>query len=449
MEKFEVEDKIEKDIQAFSIFAIYDTDFNDRESIVYHLNEVLKLYKNYNRAMFFTDPFFEELSKHYIESYNFLNSHQYEEIVNYCTVQLKIEKYDGNDYFSKVLYEYYKIVEEDRDVDDKTFNLIVSTYTYFADFCTMKEYILTRLLEGKNVVSRSIYINFIKKLGNTLYCKEIKKYGKAGKVKFLTINDSNYTREDIGLYLRESNEILLSVECLKQENIVYNLQTIFHEINHAKQYSDKDYLDYEKNQMRKELVLQYILLDKYNQNYWSFKHEYDAEYKARLDVLGFIKEYTNLEVDFESMEYVKDDLRVYDGKKVNIDQLFDKIMKENLECFIRCYYIFNLEYDENGNRYLISKFIIEKSLATSPKLIKYYDDLIYKHCYSYKEILLNIKDLINMIKKDKEHEKEYREVLYHLINEKFMLQTSNQIKNISYMNKQLIKKIFGTNAKNK
>ena len=54
-----------------------------------------------------------------------------------------------------------------------------------------------------------------------------------------------------------------------------------------------------------------------------------------------------------------------------------------------------------------------------------------------------------MIKKDKDHEKEYKEVLYHLINEKFMLQTSNQIKNISYMNKQLIKKIFGTNAKNK
>lgn len=449
MEKFEVEDKIEKDIQAFSIFAIYDTDFNDRESIVYHLNEILKLYKNYNRVMFFTNPFFEELSKHYIESYNFLNSHQYEEIVNYCTAQLKIEKYDENDYFSKVLYEYYNIVEEDRDVDDKTFNLIVSTYTYFADFCTMEEYILTRLLEGKNVVSRSTYINFIKKLGNTLYCKEIKKYGKSGKVKLFTINDSNYTQEDIGIYLHESNEILLSVVYLKQENIVRNLQTIFHEINHAKQYNDADYFDYEKNQIQKELVLQYILSDKYDENYWSYKHEYEADYKARLDVLKFVKEYTCLEINLEPMEYVKNDLRVYDGEKINIDQLFDKVIKENLCYFRKRYYTFHLEYDENGNRYLISNFIIEKSLATSPKLIKYYDDLIYKHCYSYKEILLNIKDLINMIKKDKEHEKEYKEVLYHLINEKFMLQTSNQIKNISYMNKQLIKKIFGTNAKNK
>lgn len=449
MEKFEVEDKIEKDIQAFSIFAIYDTDFNDRESIVYHLNEVLKLYKNYNRVMFFTDPFFEELSIYYINSYNFLDSYQYEEIVNYCTAQLKIEKYDENDLFSKSLYEYYKIAEEDRDVDDKTFNLIVSTYTYFSNFGMMEEYILKRLLEGTHEISRSTYINFIKRLGNNIYREEIKKYGLEGKVVLSTINDSGYDSDNVGLYVHDENKILLTVKYLKQEHMIYNLETIFHEIVHAKQYSDTDYLDYEKNQIRKELVLRYILLDAYNDNYWSFKYEYDAEYKARLDVLNFIKKYTHLEIDFEPMEYSKNDLRVYDGKQINIDQLFDKVIKDNLSYFRSCYFVFNLEYDENGNRYLVSKFIIEKSLATSPKLIKYYDDLIYKHCYSYREILINIKDLIIMMQKDKEHEKEYRELLYHLINEKFMLQTSNQLKNVSYMNKQLIKKIFGTNPKSK
>lgn len=449
MEKFEIEDKIEKDIQAFSIFAIYDTDFNDPKSIVHHLDKVLKLYTNYNRVMFFTDPFFEELSKYYINSDNFLNSNQYEEIVNYCVAQLKIEKYDKNDCFSKALYEYYKITDEDRDVDDKTFNLIVSTYTYFCNFGKMEEYILKRLLEGTNTISRSTYINFIKKIGNNIYIEEMKESGLEGEVVLSTINDSGYDKENVGLYVHDENKILLSVKYLKQEYMVYNLETIFHEIFHAKQYSDTDYIVYEKNQIRKELILKYILSEKYDDNYWSFKHEYDAESQARISVRKFVKKYTYLAVNFEPMVYVNNDLRVYDGKKFNIDQLFDMVIKDNLPYFRRCYAIFNLEYDENGNRYLISKFIIEKSLAISPKLIKYYNDLIYKHCYSYKEILINIKDLIIMIQKDKEHEKEYREVLYYLINEKFMLQTSNQIKNVTYKNKQLLKKIFGTNPKSK
>ena len=105
-----------------------------------------------------------------------------------------------------------------------------------------------------------------------------------------------------------------------------------------------------------------------------------------------------------------------------------------------CY--FNLEYDGNGNRYLISKFILEKSLTDDEHLIKYYNELIYRHCYSYKEILINIKDLICLIESDKEHADEYKNVLYDLINEKFMIQSVNNIKNIKYKGQEFVKRIF-------
>lgn len=240
------ETKIEKDIQTFSIFTIYDTDFNDATSITNSLNKVLYQYKDYNRMEFFIDPFFEELTKYYINSYNFLNTNQYEEIIKYCKAKLKIEKYENN-YCSQKLYEYYKIIEENRDVDDKTFSLIVNTYTFFVDLGNMEEYILKRLLEGTNTVSRCTYINFFKKLANNLYNTELKKYNKNGKVVFESINDKNYDRNNLGLYVHCDEKIIILIACLSQENIIENLRTLFHEINHAKQYNDEEYYNYDKN----------------------------------------------------------------------------------------------------------------------------------------------------------------------------------------------------------
>ena len=435
------ENKIEKDIQTFSIFTIYDTDFNDTTSIVNSLDKVLCQYKDYNRMEFFIDPFFQELTKYYINSYNFLNTNQYEEIIKYCKDQLKIEKYENN-YCSQKLYEYYKIIEENRDVDDKTFSLIVNTYTFFADFGNMEEYILKRLLEETNTISRCTYINFFKKLANNLYNTELKKYNKKGQVVFGSVNDKNYDQNNLGLYVHCDEKIIMSIDSLKQEKMITNLQTLFHEINHAKQYNDEEYYNYDKNEMRKEIILKYLLEKEYEKNYWSFKHEYDADYKARLDTINFIRKYTTLEIEFPKMEYNQNNLRIINGELIHIDQLFDNIIKTNIGLFRKSYYYFNLEYDENGNRYLISKFILEKSLTNDEYLIKYYNELIYKHCYSYKEILVNIKDLVCLIESDKEHADEYKNVLYDLINEKFMIQSVNNIKNIKYKSKKLVKKIF-------
>ena len=133
--------------------------------------------------------------------------------------------------------------------------------------------------------------------------------------------------------------------------------------------------------MRKEIILKYLLEKEYEKNYWSFKHEYDAEYKARLDTINFIRKYTTLEIEFPKMEYNQNNLRIINGELIHIDQLFDNIIKTNIGLFRKSYYYFNLEYDENGNRYLISKFILEKSLTNDEYLIKYYNELIYKHCY--------------------------------------------------------------------
>lgn len=435
------ENKIEKDIQTFSIFTIYDTDFNDATSITNSLNKVLCQYKDYNRMEFFIDPFFEELTKYYINSYNFLNSTQYEEIIKYCKAKLKIEKYENN-YCSQKLYEYYKIIEENRDVDDKTFSLIVNTYTFFADFGNMEEYILKRLLEGTNKIPRCTYINFFKKLGSKLYNRELKKYNKKGEVVFGSIKDIDYDKNNLGLYVYCDEKIIMSIDCLSQDNMIVNLRTLFHEINHAKQYNDEEYYNYDKNEMRKEIILHDLFEKEYEKNYWSFKHEYDAEYRARLDTINFIRKYTPLEFDFPKMEYNQNNLRIFNGELIHIDQLFDNIIKEKSSLLKNDYYYFNLEYDENGNRYLISKFILEKSLTNDECLIKYYNELIYKHCYSYKEILINIKDLICLIESDKEHADEYKNVLYDLINEKFMIQSVNNIKNIKYKSKKLVKRIF-------
>lgn len=435
------ENKIEKDIQTFSIFTIYDTDFNDATSITNSLNKVLCQYKDYNRMEFFIDPFFEELTKYYINSYNFLNSIQYEGIIKYCKAKLKIEKYENN-YCSQKLYEYYKIIEENRDVDDKTFSLIVNTYTFFADFSNIEEYILKRLLEGTNKIPRCTYINFFKKLGSKLYNRELKKYNKKGEVVFESINDTYFNKNHLGVYFHSDEEIAISVGNLKQENIIENLRTLFHEINHAKQYNDEEYYNYDKNEIRKEIILHYLFEKKYKKNYWSFKHEYDAEYKARLDTTNFVRKYTLLEFDFPKMKYYQNDLRIFNGELIHIDQLFDSIIKANSSLLKNDYCYFNLEYDENGNRYLISKFILEKSLTDDEHLIKYYNELIYRHCYSYKEILINIKDLICLIESDKEHAAEYKNVLYDLINEKFMMQSVNNIKNIKYKSKKFAKKVF-------
>ena len=435
------ENKIEKDIQTFSIFTIYDTDFNDTTSIVNSLDKVLCQYKDYNRMEFFIDPFFQELTKYYINSYNFLNTTAYEIIIEYCKKILNINKYENN-YCSQRLYEYYKIIEENRDVDDKTFSLIVNTYTFFADFGNIEEYILKRLFEGTNTVSRCTYINFFKKLANNLYNTELKKYNKKGKVVFGSINDMYWHKKALGIYFYPYEAIAISVGKLKQENIIENLRALFHEINHAKQYSDEEYYNYDKNEIRKEIILHYLFEKKYEKNYWSFKHEYDAEYKARLDTTNFVRKYTLLEFDFPKMEYYQNDLRMFNGKLIHIDQLFDNIIKENSNLLNNSNCYFNLEYDENGNRYLISKFILEKSLTDDEHLIKYYNELIYRHCYSYKEILINIKDLICLIESDKEHADEYKNVLYDLINEKFMIQSVNNIKNIKYKGQEFVKRIF-------
>ncbi len=441
MDKDFDENKIEKDIQTFSIFTIYDTDFNDATSITNSLNKVLCQYKDYNRMEFFIDPFFQELTKYYINSYNFLNTNQYEEIIKYCKDKLKIEKYENN-YCSQKLYEYYKIIEENRDVDDKTFSLIVNTYTFFADFSNIEEYILKRLLEGTNKIPRCTYINFFKQLGSKLYNRELKKYNKKGEVVFESINDTYFNKNHLGVYFHFDEEIAISVGNLKQENIIENLRTLFHEINHAKQYNDEEYYNYDKNEIRKEIILHYLFEKKYKKNYWSFKHEYDAEYKARLDTTNFVRKYTLLEFDFPKMKYYQNDLRIFNGELIHIDQLFDSIIKANSSLLKNDYCYFNLEYDENGNRYLISKFILEKSLTDDEHLIKYYNELIYRHCYSYKEILINIKDLICLIESDKEHAAEYKNVLYDLINEKFMMQSVNNIKNIKYKSKKFAKKVF-------
>lgn len=438
--------KIEKEIEAFSIFSIYVTDFNDKESIMKHIDEIIKLYKNYNSVMFFIDPYFEELSKKYINGDNNLNTLIYNDIIKYCVSKLKVDKYDSNSYFCKKLYEYYEIVEMDKDVSDKTFNLIVNTYIHFANFNNMDRYILKRLLEGTNSIKRSTYINFMNKMGNILYNQELKKYHKNGKLSLVNNNDDDYCSKNIAEYIGIDNKILLSVKYLKQENIIFNLQTLFHEINHARQYNDKDYYDYEKNQILKEIFLKYVLNYSYHNNYWIFKHEYDAEYKALIDTINFVEKYdpsnNYLDSVVEVFGYKQNNLRIYDDELIHIEQLFDRTIKENITEFQENYDAFKLEYNNDGNRYLISHFIIQKSLTSDLKLIKFYDDLIYKHCYSYKEILVNIKDLLNMIKNDSSHVQEYKSVLWNLVNKKVIIQTGNEIKNIVYINKSKIKKLI-------
>lgn len=437
------ESKIEKDILTFSIFSIYDTDFNNQRSIYRHLDEILNLYENYNHAYFFTNPFFEELTKYYVNGYNYLNSKQYDEIVSYCEKKLKIYKYESNNYFSKVLYSYYNIIENDKNVDDKTFNAIINTYIHFADFCSMEKYILNRLLLNKNNITDATYLNFIKRLGLKLYNKEMKNYNKTGILIFSNINDEYYSSITTGRYIYDNNKIILFLGYIKKECFITNLQTIFHEINHAKQYNDDDYYNYNKNQMLKDIFLQKVLKNKYDINYWFFSHEYDAEYNARNDIINFVKKYTNRELILPAIEYEKSALRVYNNKVIHIDLLFNSVIKKHLLLFQKNYRLFNLEYDKNGNRYLISHFIIQKYLSNDIKIIKYYNDLIYKHCYSYKEIMINIKDLMHLIKNSDECVQEYKRVLYDLINNKLKVQIFNNVKNIEYKGKTFVKKIFG------
>lgn len=437
------ETKIEKDIEAFSIFSIYDTNFNDKDDIMNHIDEILDLYKDYNSVMFFINPYFEEISKKYINGDNNFDTKWYEQLINYCTRKLKVDKYNPNSLFCKKLYEYYEIVEYDKDVDDKTFSLIVNTYIHFANLKNMETYIFKRVFSKTNVLPRSTYINFINKLGNILFNQELKKYNKHGKFYLLNINDNDYSKDNISEYIPKDNKIIFSLKYLNQEKIIFNLQAIFHEINHVRQCHDKDYYDYEKNQIIKELFLNHVLEISYNKNYWSFKYEYDAEYKSIIDTMNFLKKYMIFEDNIipilNQFHYKDSNLRIYNGEMVHIDQLFENAIKDNLSIFKDNYSFFYLEYDEFGNRYLISHFIVQKNLTDDKKIMRFYDDLIYKHCYSYKEILLNIKDLLNVIKKDKENIKEYKNVLLYLIGKKIMLETTNQFKNICYKGKHKIK----------
>lgn len=444
MKKSFNEKQIEKDIESFSIFSIYDTDFNDKDDIMNHIDEILDLYKDYNSVMFFIDPYFEEISKRYINGDNNFDTKWYEQLINYCTRKLKVDKYDSNSLFCRKLYEYYEIVEYDKDVDDKTFSLIVNTYIHFVNLKNMETYIFKRVFSETNILPRSTYINFINKLGNNLFNQELKKYNKHGKFCLSNINDIYYSKENVGIYIYTYNKIALSLKYLKQENIIFNLQAIFHEINHARQFNDNDYYNYEKNQILKELFLKLVLEASYNKNYWSFKYEYDAEYKSIIDTMNFIKKYMEFEDNIVSILeqscYKDSNLRIYNGELVHIDQLFENTIKDNLSIFRDSYSAFNLEYDRNGNRYLVSHFIISKNLTDDKKIMRFYDDLIYKHCYSYKEILLNIKDLLIKINKDKKNTKEYKNVLLYLMSKKMMLETTNQFKNICYKSKHKIKK---------
>ena len=206
--------------------------------------------------------------------------------------------------------------------------------------------------------------------------------------------------ERFGLNEEIPKAIFLNFDYLSPDNIIDNIQTIFHEVRHGVQVTAPKLNNYETLQIVKDSFLENKYgKEYYDENYWYFSAEVDAERTSMYQTTLFMETFTTkgrglCEERFrERLKKLKDGtLRLLSGESEEIwasmDTLFNKYSKEALEN-PKLRPILLQEYKENGKRKLISELLSDRNQDNQELT----HSLIFEHTHSMDEIDENLTDL--------------------------------------------------------
>lgn len=271
------------------------------------------------------------------------------------------------------------------------------------------EYLIGQMLDNESSLYRmsanqraSIFISFARERSKSIFGRDI----------FVLYTD-NISKKNDGSYLDGIVTIAWrQIQYGGLDKVVDNLITLFHELRHVKQETDKrsGKINHKKYMMIKEDVLQELDSDYYDVNYKKIYEEIDARVSAAKEAYHFLKslplpqEVKEREKYVQALErlkrimerersfYVRALSKKYKGSEVaDIEIYFDEIIRENPDKLEK-YPILKVEYNDDGTRKSIVQ--IFKELCT---ILKYkenrvdtydlYRYVLFSRLYNEKEFI--------------------------------------------------------------
>lgn len=241
------------------------------------------------------------------------------------------------------------------------------------------EYLIGQMLDNESSLYRmspnqraSIFSSFARARSKNVFGRDI----------FILYTD-NISKRNSGFYVEGAVTIAWKkIQSGGLDSVVENLITLFHELRHVKQDTDKKNgkINHKKYMMVKEDVLQDLDPDYYDVNYKKIYEEIDARVSAAKEAYHFLKtlplpqsvkerekfvqvlERLNKIIEREKNFYLRALSKKYMGnEEADIELYFDTVIKEHPEK-LEEYPILKVEYNEDGSRKSILQ--IFKELCT-------------------------------------------------------------------------------------
>lgn len=246
----------------------------------------------------------------------------------------EFRRYEENpDYmrrFNGIINYYQECIADGYGLDDEEFNEM-----YRLSFIDKKNsdiyirYLLSQIIEANNVVDKEMYDSLIKRFVDMI----VRKNNLNVSFKIGILDKSDNIAETVlrnGTYY-----ILYSRDKLRPENVLENLEFIFHEIWHTVQDSSEYSEDWEVEMFKKEDFIRRTLGERYyDENYERFSYEVDADLHAVIMLSQLLRSISPntynsnkhlLERKIVSCnELLYDRKRTFGGEEYDIDVLFDR-----------------------------------------------------------------------------------------------------------------------------
>lgn len=271
------------------------------------------------------------------------------------------------------------------------------------------EYLIGQMLDNESSLYRlsanqraSIFISFARERSKTIFGRDI----------FVLYTDNISKRND-GSYLDGSVTIAWrQIQYGGLDRVVDNLITLFHELRHVKQETDKrsGKINHKKYMMIKEDVLQELDSDYYDVNYKKIYEEIDARVSAAKEAYHFLKslplpkevkerekyvqvlERLKKVMERERSFYIRALSKKYKGDEVaDIEHYFDEIIKDNPDKLEK-YPILKVEYNDDGSRKSIVQIFRELCTVLKHKenrvdTYDLYRYVLFSRLYNEKELI--------------------------------------------------------------
>ena len=294
--------------------------------------------------------------------------------------------------YEEIIYDYIDKIDKSKMLDDELVNLIVEALPAIC-FPKLKDKLSSKYDEEIDLRKYDYYINKMIPLENNIenFFLDIKKYKiKYGIIpeeiciyvnKFYSNNDSimrlcnidllrHYLLkngiEDTCIFYDDSIDIgtegLASSKTLAIKNINLSIM-MFHEARHVIQFSnmeqDKNYIRYNYNILKDNILSNYMDRSIYNRNHNKYLFEIDADIQGEKEYYKVL-EHMNLlsEVDKTKMEKLDEteQFRISIASYLNVNGynyekgiLFDDIIEKNQDLLTK-FPVLQIEYDNFGKR---------------------------------------------------------------------------------------------------